>query len=97
VTVKIGLKQEDEEDKTMMELLLKSRVMKLVISLEYVKKNKFKKLKRLVYIRNIDDIFNLEGLTEYMVKVELFYKIHKERIKIDVIKGLIWSVILEIL
>lgn len=97
MTVKIGLKQEDEEDKTMMELLLKSRVMKLVISLEYVKKNKFKKLKRLVYIRNIDDIFNLEGLTEYMVKVELFYKIHKERIKIDVIKGLIWSVILEIL
>jgi len=89
VTVKIGLKQEDEEDKTMMELLLKSSVMELVISLEYVKKNKFKKLKRLVYIRNIDDIFNLEGLTEYMVKVELFYKIHKERIKIDVIKGLI--------
>ena len=89
MTVKIGLKQEDEEDKTMMELLLKSSVMELVISLEYVKKNKFKKLKRLVYIRNIDDIFNLEGLTEYMVKVELFYKIHKERIKIDVIKGLI--------
>ena len=59
------------------------------MSSEFARKNKFKKKKldRLIYIRNIDSIFNHEGLIEHIVKVELFYREHKERIKIDVIGG----------
>ena len=61
----------------------------LVISSEFTRKNKFKKKKldRLIYVRNVDSTFNHEGLIEHIVKVELFYREHKERIKIDVIGG----------
>ena len=61
-----------------------------------MKKNKFKKkLERLIYIRNVDSIFNYERPIEYTVKVELFYRGHKKRTEIDVIEGSKWSVILE--
>jgi len=88
VTVKIGLKQKDNKKGIIVDMLLDSRVMKLVISLEFVRNNKFrkKKLERLIYIRNIDDIFNNEEQIEHTVGVELFYKEHKKRTVIDVIK-----------
>ena len=43
VTVKIGLKQEDDEDGITMKALLDSRVTGLVMSSEFARKNKFKK------------------------------------------------------
>ena len=56
------------------------------MSLEFARKNKFRgeKLDRLVYMRNIDGIFNYEELIEYTVEVELFYK---KRTEIDIIGG----------
>jgi len=59
----------------------------LVISSEFTKKNKFKKKKldRLIYVRNMDSTFNHEGLIEHTVEVELFYRRHKKRTKMDVI------------
>ena len=98
VTVKIGLKQEDEEE-IVVEALLDSNVTGLVISSEFARKNKFKKkkLKRLIYMRNVDNIFNHEGPIEHTVEVELFFKGHKERMEIDVIGGQKWSIILEML
>ena len=86
--MKIGLKQKDNKKGIIVDMLLDSRVMKLVISLEFVRNNKLrkKKLERLIYIRNIDDIFNSEGQIEHTVGVELFYKEHKKRTVIDVIK-----------
>ena len=59
----------------------------LVISSEFTRKNKFKKKKldRLIYVRNVDSTFNHEGLIEHIVEVELFYRRHKKRTKIDVI------------
>jgi len=59
----------------------------LVISSEFTKKNKFKKKKldRLIYVRNMDSIFNHEELIEHTVEVELFYRRHKKRTKMDVI------------
>jgi len=58
VTVKIGLKQEDNKKGIVIDVLLDSRVIKLVMSLEFVRNNKLrkKKLESLIYIRNIDDI-----------------------------------------
>ena len=58
VTVKIGLKQEDNKKGIVIDVLLDSRAIKLVMSLEFIRNNKLrkKKLESLIYIRNIDDI-----------------------------------------
>ena len=45
VIVKIELKQEDNEDRITVEALLESSMIELVMSLEFVRKNKFKKKK----------------------------------------------------
>jgi len=83
VIVKIGLKQKDKEEEITVEALLDGGAIGLVIISELARKNKFKKkkLERPIYIRNIDGIFNHEGLIEYIVKVELFYRRYKERKK----------------
>jgi len=80
VMVKIELKQKNEEDGITVEVLLDSEVTGLVMSLDFVKKNRFKKrkLERPIYMRNVDRTFNYEGL---MVEVELFYKEYKKRME----------------
>jgi len=87
IIVKIELNQKEDEEGITVKVLLYSEVTRLVMSLEFVRKNKFrkKKLDRPIYVRNIDDIFNYKGPIEYIVKVELFYKEHKEITKIDII------------
>ena len=96
--VKIGLKQKDEEEEIVVEALLDSSVTGLVMSLEFARKNKFKKkkLERPIYMRNIDSIFNHEEPI-HTVEIELFFKGYKERTEIDVIGGQKWSVILGML
>ena len=83
------LKQENDEKGIVVETLLDSGMTGLVVSSEFTKKNKFKKkkLKRPIYIRNMNSTFNHEGLIEHTVEVELFFKEHKERTEIDVIGG----------
>jgi len=67
------------------EVLLDSSMTGLVMSLEFTRKNKFKKkLKKLIYMRNMNIIFNDERLIKHIVEVELFYKGHKERMEIDI-------------
>ena len=99
VTVKIGLKRIDIREEVMVETLLDSGVMGLVMSLEFTRMQgfKLKKIERLIYIRNIDRLFNKERLIEYMVKVNIYYQGHRERMEINVIRGQKWSVILKIL
>ena len=99
VTVKIGLKQEKEEEGVVTEALLDSDATGLVMSKGFVKRHKFKrmKLERLVYVRNIDSILNYAGPIVDTVEVEIFFKKHKERMSIDVIGGQKWSVILGML
>ena len=82
------MKQKDKEDRIIVKALSDSRATRLVMSLEFARKNKFKKkkLNRLIYMRNVNGTFNYEGLIEYIVDVELFYKRHKERTEIDVIR-----------
>ena len=53
----------------MVEILLDSGVTELVMSSEFVRKNK---LNRPIYIRNINGIFNHKELIEHTVEVELF-------------------------
>ena len=60
VMVKIGLKQEKEEEGVVTEVLLDSGVTGLVMSEEFAKKHRFRrmKLERLVYVRNVDSMLN---------------------------------------
>ena len=98
VTVKIGLKQEEEEEGVVTEALLDSGATELVMSEEFARRHKFRrtKLERLVYVRNVDGTLNYAGPIVDTVEVEIFFKGHKERMSIDVIGGQKWSVILDI-
>ena len=98
VTVKIGLKQEEEEEGVVTEALLDSGTTGLVMSEEFARKHKFRrtKLERLVYVRNVDSTLNYAGPIVNTVEVEIFFKGHKERTSIDVIGEQKWSVILGI-
>jgi len=56
VTVKIGLKKINTQKRVIVKALLDSEVTKLVISLEFARKQEFKlkKIKRLIYMRNVN-------------------------------------------
>jgi len=96
VVVKIGLKQEEKEEGIVTEALLDSEATGLVISEEFARRHKFKrmKLERPVYVKNIDDILNYAGPIVDTVEVEILFKRHEERMLIDVIGGQKWSIIL---
>jgi len=96
--VKIGLKQEEEEDGVVIEALLDSRATGLVMSEEFARRHKFKrtKLDKPVYVRNVDSMLNYTGPIVDKVKVKIFFKEHKKRMSIDMIGGQKWSIILGI-
>ena len=96
VTVKIRLKQEEKEEGVVTEALLDSGATGLVMSKEFARKHKFRRmeLERPVYVRNVDGTFNYAGPIRDTVEVEIFFKGHKERMSIDVMGGQKWSVIL---
>jgi len=96
VVVKIGLKQEEEEEGIVTEMLLDSGATGLVMSEEFVRKHRFKrtKLERLIYMRNVDGMLNYAGPIRDTVEMKIFFKGHKERMLIDVIRGQKWTVIL---
>ena len=87
VMVKIGLKQKEEKEGIVVDVLLDSGATGLVISKEFARQYKFRrtKLERPIYVRNVDGMLNYVGPIVDTVKVEIFFKGHKERISIDVI------------
>ena len=54
---------------------------------EFVGKNKFKKKKldKPIYIRNMNNTFNHEGLIKHIVEIKMFYRGYKERTEINII------------
>jgi len=88
VTVKIGLERIDTQEGVIVKALLDSGTMRLVMSSEFVRKQEFKlkKIERPIYVRNVDEIFNKEGLIENMVEVNIYYQEHRERMEINVIR-----------
>ena len=72
---------------------------RLVISSEFARKQGFKlrKIKRPIYVRNVDGMFNKKEPIENTVEVNIYYQEHRKRTEIDVIGGQKWSVILGIL
>ena len=85
--MKIGLERIDTQKGVTVKVLLDSRTMGLVMSLEFARKQcfKLKKLERLMNVRNVDGSLNKEKPIEYTVEVNIYYQGHKERTEIDVI------------
>jgi len=98
VTVNIGLERIDIQKEIIVEVLLNSRVMSLVKSSEFTRKqrSKLKKIERPIYVRNVNRTFNKEEPIEHTVKFNIYYQEYRERMEIDVIGGQKWNVILEI-
>ena len=61
----------------------------LVISEEFVRKHKFRrtKLERPIYVRNMNGMLNYAEPIVDTVEVEIYFKEHKKRMLIDVIRG----------
>jgi len=89
VTVKIGLKQEEKEEGIVVDTLLNSGATGVVMSEEFARKHRFRrtKLERPIYVRNVDGTLNYTGLIVDTVKVEIYFREHKEKMSIDVIGG----------
>ena len=99
VTVKIRLEKIDTQEGITVKALLDNRAMGLVMSSEFARKQEFKlkKIKRPIYVRNVNRIFNKKRPIEYTVEVNIYYQEHKERTEIDVIREQKWNIILGIL
>jgi len=99
VMVKIELERINTQKRVTVEVLLNSKATSLVMSLEFTRKQRFKlkKIKRPIYMRNMDDFFNKKEPIKNTVEVNIYYQKYRKRTEIDVIDGQKWSVILEIL
>ena len=71
--------------------------MRLVMSSEFTRRQgfKFKNIERLIYVRNLNEMFNKERPIENTVEINISYKEHRKRTEIDVIEGQVQNVILE--
>jgi len=60
----------------MVEVLLDSEATRLVMSSEFIQRQRFKlkKIEKSIYIRNMDGTFNKERLIENTVKVNIYYQ-----------------------
>jgi len=87
--VKIGLERVDTQEGVTVEALLDSGATGLVMSSEFVRKQRFKlkKIEKPIYVRNVDRILNKERPMENTVEINIYYQGHKERMEIDVIGG----------
>jgi len=74
VMVKIRLERINMQEVTV-EALVDSRVTGLVISSEFARKQgfKLKKIERSIYVRNMDETCNKEGLIVNTMKVNIYY------------------------
>ena len=85
VIVKIGLERIYMQEEITVEVLLDSSAIGLVISSEFVRKQRFKlkKIERPIYIRNMDGSLNKKGPIKHMVEINIYYQRHRERTEIN--------------
>ena len=57
------------------------------MSLEFTRRKRFKlkKIKKPIYMRNVDGTFNKKRLIENIIEVNIYYQGYKGRIEIDLI------------
>ena len=87
--MKIGLERINMQEGITVEVLLDSRAIRLVMNLEFARKQgfKLKKIKRLIYMRNVGGFFNKKRPIEHMVKVNIYYQRYRERTEINIISS----------
>ena len=73
VIAKIRLKQEEDKEEIVVEALLDSGATGLIMSKEFARKHKFRrmKLEKPTYVRTVDRTLNYAGLIMDMVEVEI--------------------------
>ena len=89
VTVNIKLEKINTQQEVTIEALLDNSVVVSVMSLEFARKQRFKlkKIEELIYVRNLNRIYNKKRPIENTVEVSIFYKKYKKRMEIDIIDG----------
>ena len=73
--MKIVLERIDTQEDVNVEVLLNNRVIGLVISLEFARKQEFKlkKIDKSIYMKNMNGSFNKERPIEYIVEINIYY------------------------
>ena len=99
VTVKIGLERIYTQEGITVEALLDSSATRLVISSEFVRKQRFKlkKIERPIYVRNVDRTINKKRQIKNTVEVNIYYQKYRERMEMDMTEEQKWNVILGML
>jgi len=100
VWLNIGIEKVDTHEGITVKALLDSSVTGMFMDKRIAAKHGFKlqRLGRLVAVRNIDGINNSGGAITYQVEVNMYYKSHVKRMridicnlgKIDIILGMLW-------
>ena len=82
----IGVEKADMHEDTTVKVLLDNSVTEMFMNKKMAVKYRFKlqKLDRLVIVRNVDRTNNSGEAITYQVKVNVYYKSHIERIRIDI-------------
>ena len=82
----IGVEKVDMHKGITVKALLDSSITEMFIDKRMAAKHGFKlqKLERSVIVRNVDSTNNSKGAITYQVEVNVYYKNHIERIRIDV-------------
>jgi len=86
VWLNIGIERTDTHKGITIKVLLDSGATGMFMDRKTVVKHGFRlqKLKRLVRVKNIDGTYNSRGAITHEVEVNVYYKSHVERIRIDV-------------
>ena len=86
VWLNIGVEKVDMYENITVKVLLDSGATGMFMDRKMVVRNRFKlqKLERLLVVRNIDSTNNSGGAITYQVEVNMYYKSHVKRIRIDI-------------
>jgi len=85
VWLNIGVEKLDMHEGVTVKALLDSGATRIFIDRRMVTRHRFKlqKLKRLIAVRNMDGTNNSRGAITHQVEVNIYYKNHMERIRMD--------------
>jgi len=100
VWMQVGLEKVDSHEGVSVKALLDSGATGMFADKKFIEKNGFRleKLERPVRIRNVDETGNSGGLVIHEIEVNVYYRGHVERMKLDVcdlgrtevILGMLW-------
>ena len=86
VWLNIGVEKVNTYEGVTVKVLLDNSTIEMFMDRKMVVKHRFRlqKLKRPLTVRNVDGTNNSRGAITYQVEVNIYYKSHVERIRMDV-------------